>query len=729
MREHRIGGSWALGLPLLVLLSGVVVPRASAAGTEPEKRAAWIAGTVAAEDGAPLVYANVFLVGERDGTCSRRDGTFVFKVEREGTYILQASYIGYVPWRETVTVIPGDTLRVDIVLSEKPVELAPVMVRASSFTAADEDGVTLTTLDIVTTPGAAADVFWAMKTFPGVQQVEEGAGLFVRGGDVSETITVLDGAILSHPYKYESPTGGFFGTISPFLLSGTYFSSGGFSAEYGNALSGAMVMESLGMPQSSEMTLGMGLAAGSIMARIPLVEDRLGLSLSGNQSFTETMFRVNGSTERFIEYPSSWDLNANIAFRPNESTTLKLFCFGEQDQLSVEVHDPDYRGVFSGWSENAIYNLALKQVVGKGLLLSANLARNRFSAKRQLALLDLRVDDWLEQGRVSAEYQIDPRAQIRTGLDWFRIGADVSGQVPVETYDLDPEGEVDPLDTHYRSHRPAGWVEGNLRLTERTVLIPGARVSYDKVSAETTFDPRFSMVYQLSPTSSLKLASGLYHQYPALMYYDPLSGNPELRAGRSRHLILGYDYRGETTQFRVEAYDKRYERLVHEDETLNYINGGHGYARGMDVFLKARLVMFEGWSSYSYLDAKRLEGEFERLTSPDFDVTHNWTLVLKCGLPYGLFAGSTYRYATGKPYTPGPGRHNEDRVPPYKKLDLSLSTIRPFFGGKIVYYLAAANILNRTNIFDYRYSEDFSRREPVSSSFGRSVYFGASVMF
>ncbi len=32
----------------------------------------------------------------------------------------------------------------------------------------------------------------SLKTFPGVAMVDEGAGLFVRGGDVSETVILLD---------------------------------------------------------------------------------------------------------------------------------------------------------------------------------------------------------------------------------------------------------------------------------------------------------------------------------------------------------------------------------------------------------------------------------------------------------------------------------------------------------------------------------------------------------
>ena len=43
------------------------------------------------------------------------------------------------------------------------------------------------------------------------------------GGDVSETVVLLDQATVVHPYRYESPTGGVFGTIPSFMVQGTVF--------------------------------------------------------------------------------------------------------------------------------------------------------------------------------------------------------------------------------------------------------------------------------------------------------------------------------------------------------------------------------------------------------------------------------------------------------------------------------------------------------------------------
>ncbi len=83
-----------------------------------------------------------------------------------------------------------------------------------------DDGLHLSGLDVLRTAGTHADVFRRAQMLPGVSKLDEGAGLFGRGGDADETATYLDRALLSHPYRLETPSGGFFGTVPPWLISG-----------------------------------------------------------------------------------------------------------------------------------------------------------------------------------------------------------------------------------------------------------------------------------------------------------------------------------------------------------------------------------------------------------------------------------------------------------------------------------------------------------------------------
>ena len=65
-------------------------------------------------------------------------------------------------------------------MKEEINELKAVVITAGSFEASDrKKGTVLSTLDILTTASANADVTAAIKTLPGAQQVGESEGLFV----------------------------------------------------------------------------------------------------------------------------------------------------------------------------------------------------------------------------------------------------------------------------------------------------------------------------------------------------------------------------------------------------------------------------------------------------------------------------------------------------------------------------------------------------------------------
>jgi vitamin B12 transporter len=684
-----------------------------------------VRGTILNEKNEPLAFANIFLKGSMEGTISNESGEFSFKTLALGKVTLFCSYIGYTQFEKEFELKKGSILDVKIQLQQEFIKGKQVMVTASAFTAADEEGVTLTAMDVVRTPGAAADLFWAIKSFPGLQQVEEGAGLFVRGGDVSENVVLLDGAIINHPYKFESPTGGFFGTFSPFLLKGTFFSSGGFSAQYGNALSGALSMESYDLPNQRRMGIGIGLAAESIFLSTPIVENKFGFSLSGNRSNTKMMFELNKNRKDFSEYPSSYDINLNAVYKMDKNSKLKLFVFRETDKVGVEVDDPDYNTHFHGSTSNQLYNTRYTSLVNKKYLIQANLAFNNFQRETNLGVMDLDIKDRLYQSRITAEREILAGATFRFGLAFYRYQTLISGFVAMDELDLSPQAPIYKVDTDYVSDRTVQFVEFEFFAPMGIKVISGLRGEHESVTKQYQFDPRISFLYALNTHSNLTASWGIFHQYPDPSRYDPYVGNPKLTSMNAKHYIVGYAFQKDNTIFRLEGYYKKYQNLLLENDKINYSNEGHGYATGIDVFVKNSFGPFSGWCSYSWLKARRKWMDLPVLVSPYFDITNNFTLVLNIDLPKNITLGSSFRFATGKPYTPAPEKYHESRVPSYQKLDLTFSYLHSFFESNMtVLYFSFSNILGRINIFDYRYSTDFERRDAVESSFGRSVYFG-----
>lgn len=684
-----------------------------------------IKGIVRNKTGEPLPFANVFLEKTLDGATTNSDGSFEFSTNKKGTYTLSIRYIGYSDWKK-VTSLKGKTIIIAAVLKETPIEMGGITVKASSFTTGEEEGVTLTPLEVLKTPGSAADICWAIKSYPGIQQFGDGAGLFVRGGEVTETMFLLDGAIVNHPYRYESPTGGFFGTFSPFLLKGTFFSSGGFSAIYGNALSGVLAMKSLDPPLKPSINLGLGLANYSGMGAFPIINDKLGINFSGNKSNTKLLFKFNRTEEYFTEYPSAYDLNLNIGYRYSKESLAKLFFFREKDVVGVGLDDPTWGGIYSGNGENNLINLKIIRPMSQNLFLDANISHSHFNGTSEItvndtSILDIKTNDKLNQVKVVLEQKI--LGTVRYGGEFKYQKTHYKGIAPEED-SLDPALPKKEFDTEYQSNIGSGFIESTNIFPFNISLTPGIRFDYELERKQYTHDERLSLTWQPLKNFSLLGATGIFHQFPDAMFYDPDHGNPELKPMKAKHYIISANYNKENDIIRIEAYYKDYDQLILEDNTLKYTTKGNGYAKGIDFFIKKDVGKLQSRLSYSYLIARRYWMDFICSAPPEFDITHNLNSVVNFDLTNFLSIGTRFTYATGKPYTPMGEDFHSARVPDYYKLDFNLSYLHSFYQNNLtVFYLSVNNVTGRTNILDYHNGDI---KEPVKSSYKRQYYFGVS---
>ncbi|MBC8180169.1 TonB-dependent receptor [candidate division KSB1 bacterium] len=677
-----------------------------------------------------MPYVNVFFTDALEGTISNELGQFYIETNRTGKRMLRISHIGYEQKDVEVLVSVAMPPNIEITMVKSLIEMDAVTISAGSFTMADEEGQTLTSLDVVTTAGAAADVFRAIHTFPGVNQVDEGAGMYVRGGDVSEVIVILDQATISHPYRYESDTGGYFGMISPFLLSGTYFSSGGFSAKYGNALSGVLAMESLGMPDRQSFNLSASLAAVSLGGSWLIHPDKLGVQFSGNYSDTRYLFKVNGGEDRFEKVPVSWDGNLSVIYHYSNRGQFKLFNYTNQDDIAVHYESPTYNGILLSGNRTSFGNLQWQHLFGNNLLVKSSLSQNYFQKDVGLGNLDLTMDDRIIKWRTDASLPLSKLFTLNAGIILDNLKTIISGTAPENEQNFHPDSLTKSFNTDYQSHHAGIYLESEINWTLRLFTISGIRLDILDDMEDLTIDPRLSIGYRLSDTQILKFATGLYHQYPLTRYRDLDIGNPKLSPQQAIHYIAGYEYKAEITDIKCELYYKDYQDLLLNDEEQNYTNGGYGYATGVDVFVKGNLPVVSGWISYSYLISKRKEFEYLELVPTDYDINHNFTAALKSIIGQKNNVSLTYRYTSGKPYTPDLNKWNSARLPSIQRLDLSWSFFTPFKAGEhfIVFFAAVSNLLDRQNIYGYIYSPDYQKRTELRSTYGRNIYFGFTLV-
>lgn len=214
-----------------------------------------ITGKVTQEQGDALPGANVYLQGTYDGTSCGENGEFKFKTTKTGQFVLLVEFMGYDPFSQKVE-LKGDTIRLNIRLKEAFNQLNAVTITAGTFEAGDKkQAVILTPIDMVTTAGAAGDVYGALQSLPGTTINGESGRLFVKGGDSEESQTYIDGSLVSVPYNSSAPNLATRGRYSPFMFKGTIFSTGGYSAEYGQALSSVLLLNTNDMPEEDQLDL------------------------------------------------------------------------------------------------------------------------------------------------------------------------------------------------------------------------------------------------------------------------------------------------------------------------------------------------------------------------------------------------------------------------------------------------------------------------------------------
>ncbi len=223
-----------------------------------------IQGKVTDSKELPIVGANVYFKGTYEGTTVDSKGNFKFISELKGEQILIISYISYKSCEKQIDL--DRTIQfLYIELKESSLHVDAVRITAGTFNASDEKrAVVLKPIDIVTTASSEGDIYGALNTLPGTQKVGEKGEIFVRGGEGYESKTYMDGMLVQKPYSSSMPDVPSRGRFSPFLFSGTVFSTGGYSAEYGQALSSALILKTNDLPEKDVTGISLMSVGGSI---------------------------------------------------------------------------------------------------------------------------------------------------------------------------------------------------------------------------------------------------------------------------------------------------------------------------------------------------------------------------------------------------------------------------------------------------------------------------------
>ena len=714
-----------------------------------------ISGKVVNDKKLPVRGANVYLDNTIDGGTTDSLGIFSFTTTETGNQSLVATEVSH-STAGTPLVITGDINDIVITLiANKPHDLDVVVITAGSFDASnDKNKTVLKPLDIVTTAGAGADVIKAMEMLPGTQKTSTDNGMFVRGGDASEAAVVVDEMVVQNAFMSGPPGVTTRSRFGAFNYQGVSFSSGGYSARYGQALSSVLELNTLDLAEKSTVNLGVNMA-GLYASGVKKWKNS-SLDIGGNYTNTTPFFSLATTNMKFYKAPEGGSGNIRYVWKPNKDGILKVSLNGSFNKSGIEV--PNYNagdtntgnpmgklpGIIKFGTDNQYYysNVSYKQMFKNKFMLYTAASYSLDKTDNRFETISIMADEHRAQYRLEGKRYFTSRMNLLVGTDVQSYGTERT------IIDSGLKYATDFTSTTISGYTELEWTPLNM-----IAIKPGVRYEHTsldfrsvKDTAFSTIAPRLSMAIRTGLYSQVSLAGGMFYQNADQTYlingYQP---GPQM----ATHYIANWQYSHNDRTLRLEGYYKKYDNLVSaltadKDSVFNAnpyrftypvpTNIGEGYAGGVELFWRDKKTFknVDYWVSYSFIDTKRKYGSYPVMATPTFISNHNLNLVGKYFVEkWKTNFSVTYSYASGRPYyNPGKPLDKEnflsDRTPDYHNLALAVAYLHTFGKWFTVFYVSIDNVTDQHNVFGYRYSSKTTRTE-IQPALYRSIFFGVNM--
>lgn len=697
-----------------------------------------LTGTVTDAKKRPIEGASISIANSYDGASTDSMGRFQFITTDTGKHTLLVSMLGYKNWELSVELRGGSQL-FNIQLKELPNELTAVVITAGAFEAGDtKKASVLKPLDIVTTASANADVAAAMKTLPGTQQIGESAELFVRGGEGYETRQFIDGTTVANPFFGQAPNIASRGRFSPFLFKGTVFSTGGYSALYGQALSSALILESIDLPERSAASASISPLFLGAQYQHLAKDTTHSWGASAGYTNVGLYFKAVKQQPDYFHAPEVMSGDANFRIKTSRSGMLKFFGSYAKNILGLRNPDidmPDLKNAFDLNNSNLYTNISYKERLANRLKLQAGFSYSQNKDNIIQTLQDASnkpvnsgVPTWilfknfrlnnnsqLLQARAVLDYKLKGLSAIRTGAEYW--------------YSKD-DSKYNALPKRIEDHFTAAFGEADVYISNGLAARAGLRAEYSSLLKQFNLAPRASLAYKFINAAQLSADYGVFYQKPQSQF---LLFNPHQSQLRADHYILTYQKIGFNKVFRAQVFHKEYKQLTRTFPDTS--SNGKGYARGLELFWrdKSSFKNFDYWVTYSYLDTKRSYLNYPYELQPTFAANHTANLVVKRFFTkMKTQLNLNYQFATGRPYYQFK-YHNgtqqwtigdQGKTIAYNNLSFSanyLTNMGKAFG---VVVLSVTNVLNSKQVFGYNYSADGSNKIAIVPPANRFIFLG-----
>lgn len=678
-----------------------------------------ISGTVSDTDMEPLVGVNVYIDRTLQGAITGLEGEFSFSTSIEGPIVLVISCIGFDDVR--VSGITSEMAGISIVMKQSSLGIDEAIVVASSFRLGQLGNTVekIDSYDVVMTGSSNGDIIAALGSFPGTQKVGENGRLYVRGGDSEEVQTFINRMHVLVPYTTNAENSVQRSRFSPFLFKGINFSLGGYDAEYGQALSSILPMNTTDISANDKLGISFS----------PLSFNAGGTkSVGGSTSMSFNADYMNmGLYNKMFPDRYDWDSpyqkvsgQGQLKTETRNGSVLKLYAgydktFFRQNVAATRTLDVD--------EDNVYVNTTLSKSFRNKLNIFAGAA---------ISYVDKDMNDALVAGDVFGNTRSEVHLKTVTDKTFgkaYKIAAGVESYFRRSVKSYSDPAAKDTRGYDF-DHSILSIFQNNSFMPIETLFFNFTqRLEYFSYSKTTNYMPRFSINYLPFPGVQFSVIYGIFSQSPDddILAY----GRKALPQSMSRHTIVSLSYNRSDLYFRVEPYYKKYMKLPLLDAG-SYVSKGYGFSKGIDLFFDGSpLHNLRTTIAYSWNDSRRLYLDYPELSIPQYCTEHNFSISGRYYIKrLNTYAGCSYTFASGRPYhDPNLEGYMNAKTTPYGSLDINASIL---IGPKVIVYASVTNLTGKKNVFNYNYADiqDVNGHYagiPVVASRDRFVYLGAFI--
>jgi len=484
--------------------------------------------------------------------------------------------------------------------------------------------------------GIVEDVMSAVKLLSGVGYVGNYATMpSIRGGEPDDITAAFDGFYVERPFHW----GGAFSIFDPKMVESAQLSHGVFSARYGHTISGLLDIRAKEPTDEAETSLSISTSAVNLSISIPLGKSG-GLSLMGRVTYWDPFVQIAKFFFEEIRYittaPYIRSTAAEFVYDLSADLTLSVNGFFGVDGIAAayEATDFDWNNTISfltaGISYTPRYNILLKAQAGAGFYqnkmngIVIDETGEMLPGDRNMFFIDSTAN---VQGRFDLDWDLGGGFILSAGAEeryshWDRSRHFSRNNNPVTTASNKNQGLASSLYTllayqsaNSRFNAEAGIRVDHFALFGENFTLKGIPAANPRINFSINVLEHKGIINTLTLTAGTGLFSSVNNSLQNISGHnnlDPLTKTQN----QSWTSIIGVkaDFE-EGYSFMLEGYVKHIFRRSYTKTTENsnvrrsdFFFDGEAFVWGFDLMLqKLSSRYWDGWISYSYIDAKYLD--------------------------------------------------------------------------------------------------------------------------